>query len=256
MTTLSKPVVLIPADVVQRGHHAFHAVGHKYLVAVAKAAHAMPLVVPAISDLLEIDALLAIADGILLTGSISNVHPSHFGEAVHDPKLPLDPARDALTLSLVQAAVKAGVPLLAICRGFQEMNVAFGGSLHQAVHEVRGLSDHREAPDVASDVQYKDVHSIELVAHGKLAEIVGLSRMMVNSLHGQGINKLGAGLCAEAYAADGLIEAVSVMQAKTFALGVQFHPEWNVMENPQYLAIFKAFGEACRLRMRRHEPPD
>lgn len=256
MTTKRKPVVLIPADVKQLGEHPFHVAGHKYIMAVAEAAGALPLVIPAISNLLDIDALLAMADGILLTGAVSNVHPSHFGQTVHNPSLPLDPARDALTLKLVQAAINAEVPLLAICRGFQEINVAFGGSLHQAVHEVSGLNDHREAKESTLDIQYGESHLIDLVASGQLAQIVGARQMMVNSIHGQGIDKLGAGLVAEAFASDGLVEALRVEHAKAFTLGVQWHPEWKVMENPQYLAIFKAFGNACKLRMRRHEPPD
>lgn len=251
-----KPVVLIPADVKPIGEHPFHMVGHKYLAAVAEAAGALPLVIPAMRDLLELEALLEIADGILLTGAVSNVHPSHFGQAVHNPALPLDPARDALTLTLVQAAVKAEIPLLAICRGFQELNVAFGGSLHQAVQDVAGFNDHREVKDVAIDIQYGHSHSINIVAGSKLANMVGVEQMKVNSLHGQGIDRLGHGLVVEAYAPDGLAEAISVENAKSFTLGVQWHPEWKVMENPQYLAIFKAFGDACRLRLRRHEPPD
>jgi putative glutamine amidotransferase len=256
MTINRKPIVLIPADVKPQGDHPFHMVGHKYLMAVAEAAGALPLLVPAISDFLEIEALLEIADGILLTGAVSNVHPSHFGQVVHNPALPLDLARDALTLKLVQAAVKAEVPLLAICRGFQEVNVAFGGSLHQAVHEVPGLNDHRETKDVAMEIQYAHSHLINLVAGGLLEKIVGVKQMKVNSLHGQGVDRLGNGLVAEAYAPDGLVEAVSVEGAKSFTLGVQWHPEWKVMEDPQYLAIFRAFGDACRVRLKRHEPPD
>lgn len=256
MTIKRKPVVLIPADVKQLGEHPFHVAGHKYLLAVAQAAGALPLVVPAIRDLLDIEALLAIADGILLTGAVSNVHPAHFGQAILNTALPLDPARDALTLTLVQAAIQAEVPLFAICRGFQEINVAFGGSLHQAVHEVKGLNDHREAKGAPLDMQYAPSHSVDLVAGGQLANIIGTNQMQVNSIHGQGIDQLGRGLVAEAFAPDGLVEAVRVENAKSFSLGVQWHPEWKVMENPQYLAIFKAFGDACRLRMRRHEPPD
>lgn len=251
-----KPLVLIPADVKLIGEHPFHAVGQKYILAVAQGAEALPLLVPAMSEHLDIDALLATADGIMLTGSPSNVHPSHFGQNVHNPALPLDPARDALTLKLIKAAIAAGVPLLAICRGFQELNVAFGGSLHQAVQEVSGYHDHREAKDMVLDTQYAPVHQVNLVANGQLAKILGVSETMVNSLHGQGIDKLGAGLSAEAHAPDGLIEAVSVRNAKSFALGVQWHPEWKVMENPSYLAIFKAFGDACRARMQSNKPPD
>lgn len=244
-----KPIVLLPADVKQLGAHPFHAVGQKYILAVAEAADALPLLIPAVSDHIELEALLAMADGILLTGSVSNLHPSHFGQEVHDPSLPLDPARDALTLKLIHATIDAGVPLLAICRGFQELNVAFGGSLHQAVHKVAGLKDHREADDTPVEVQYAPVHPVSLVVDGQLSSIVDSLQMMVNSIHGQGIDRLGAGLTAEAHAPDGLIEALHVDGAKTFALGVQWHPEWKVMENPQYLAIFRAFGEACRNRM-------
>lgn len=221
--------------------------GQKYIMAATEAAGALPLVIPAIESV-DIDALLAMADGILLAGAVSNVHPSHFGQQVHNPALPLDPARDALTLKLIRAAIAAEVPLLAICRGFQELNVAFGGSLHQAVQEVAGLHDHREPKDLDVEAQYAPVHKLRLVADGQLAGIVGSVEIMVNSLHGQGIDRLGAGLVAEAYAPDGLIEAAHVQDAAAFAIGVQWHPEWKVLETPQYLPIFKAFGDACRAR--------
>ena len=257
-TSKRKPVVLIPADVKQIGEHPFHAVGQKYIMAVVEAAGALPLLIPAISSHIEIDELLGIADGILLTGSPSNVHPSHFDEQVHNPDLPLDPARDALTLQLIKAAIAANVPLLAICRGFQELNVAHGGSLHQAVQELAGKRDHREPKQLDLDAQYAPVHSVRVVPNGKLAQILGADagEIMVNSLHGQGLNRLGLGLTAEAHAPDGLVEAISVNAASTFALGVQWHPEWKVMQNPQYSAIFKAFGDACRDEMLRRIPPD
>lgn len=255
-TDTRKPIVLLPADVKQFGVHPFHAVGQKYILAVAQAAQATPLLIPAISEHLDVDDLLASADGILFTGSPANVHPSHFGQAVHNPDLPLDTARDALTLNLIRAAIDAGVPVLAICRGFQELNVAYGGSLHQAVQEQTGKSDHREPKDLPLDMQYAVSHSVRLVKNSQLEKIVGSENMMVNSLHGQGIDKLGVGLSAQAYAPDGLIEAIAVDNAKAFTLGVQWHPEWKVMENAQYLAIFKAFGDACRARAERHKPPD
>jgi len=251
-----KPIVLLPADIKQLGDHPFHVAGHKYIMALVDAAGALPLVVPAISNQLDIDALLEIADGILLTGAVSNVHPSHFGQAVHNLSLPLDTARDALTLKLIHAAIEAEVPLLGICRGFQEINVAFGGSLHQAVHELAEFNDHREAKDASVEIQYGPSHIVNLMVNGKLARIVGAQEMMVNSIHGQGIDRLGAKLVAEATAPDGLVEALSVMSAKTFALGVQWHPEWKVMDNPAYNAIFNAFGNACRVRMFRNKPPD
>lgn len=248
MTKNRTPVVLLPADYRQLGDHPFHVVGHKYVDAVIHAAQAFPLVVPALGAASEIAVALDVADGILLPGAVSNVHPAHFGQEVRDPSLPLDPERDGLTLCLIHAAVDAGIPVLGICRGLQEINVAFGGSLHQAVHESEGMADHREAKAGSLDERYGQVHSVRTVAGGKLAEITGCNEIMVNSLHGQGIDCLGAGLEPEAYAPDGLIEAFSISGAKSFALAVQWHPEWNVLSNKPYLAIFKAFGEACRAR--------
>lgn len=255
-TTNSKPTVLLPADIKQIGLHPFNAVGQKYVLAVAQAAEGLPLLIPAASEHIDLDQLIAMADGILLTGSVSNLHPSHFNQAVHDTTLPLDPARDALTLNLIRKAVKSGVPLLAICRGFQELNVAFGGSLHQAVHEVAGLNDHRSHKEESAETQYAPAHKVRLSANGKLAQIVGQIEMTVNSIHGQGIDRLADGLTVEATALDGLVEAISVDAASTFAFGVQWHPEWQVMKTPAYLALFKAFGAACKSRMLRRIPPD
>jgi putative glutamine amidotransferase len=194
---VSKPIVLIPTDVRHIAEQPFHAVGQKYLLAVAQAAKALPLLVPAASEHIHLEDLLATADGILLTGSPSNVHPTHFGQEVLDASLPLDPARDALTLQLIRVAIQAGVPLLAICRGYQELNVAYGGSLHQAVHLVPGKMDHREPKNIPLDKQYGVTHPIKLVENSQLAKIIGKSEIMVNSLHGQGIDRLGAGLSRE-----------------------------------------------------------
>ena len=259
-STKTRPIVFLPADVKQIGLHPFNAVGNKYILAVAQAANATPLLIPALSEYLDLESLLGMADGILLTGSVSNLHPSHFNQAVHDTSLPLDPARDALTMGLIRGAIEMGVPLLAICRGFQELNVAFGGSLHQAVHEVSGLNDHRSNDAQSAETQYAPAHMVSLVANSKLANMLGkdeiTNEIMVNSIHGQGLDRLGAGLSVEAKAPDGLVEAISVDNASAFALGVQWHPEWQVMQTPAYLAIFKAFGEACKARMLRRIPPD
>ena len=238
-------MVLLPADYRQLGDHPFHVAGHKYVSAVAEAARALPLIVPALGTKSDVVALLEVADGILLPGAISNVHPSYFDQEVHDPSLPLDPQRDGLTLHLIREAVKAGIPLLGICRGFQEINVAFGGSLHQAVHEVDGMADHREPKKALLEEQYAQVHSVSTVAGGLLAEITDSTKLMVNSLHGQGIDRLGSGLVAEAYAEDGLIEAISIVGAKTFALAVQWHPERTYTQQALSRAIFAAFVRAA-----------
>jgi len=244
-----KPVVLIPACSKDIGHHCFHVVGGKYVEAVVQGAGCLPLLVPALGDALNIDELLARADGVLLTGSASNVHPGHFDQPVANPRLPLDPARDATTLPLVRRAIAQGVPLFAICRGFQEINVALGGSLHQALHAVPGMRDHREDKRATLDVQYGPAHPLRVAQGGVLASVLeGDADILVNSVHGQGVDRLAAGLVVEATAEDGLVEAFSVRGSKAFALGVQWHPEWKVGENPVSLKLFEAFGLACRER--------
>jgi putative glutamine amidotransferase len=242
------PRVLLPACGRLLGDMAFHTAGYRYVEAV-RLAGCLPLVVPAASEE-EIDALLDLADGIFLTGSPSNVHPRHFAEAVHDPSLPLDEARDAWTLKLIPRALACGLPLLAICRGFQEMNVALGGSLHQAVHEAvhEGLSDHRAPPGEPESTRYGPAHSVQIAPGGLLARLHGAPEAVVNSVHGQGVRQLAPGLRIEALAPDGLVEAFTVDGAPGFNLGVQWHPEYRAAENPFSMALLAAFGAACRER--------
>ncbi len=224
--------------------HAVHLAGRKYVDAV-RLAGALPLVAPPI-DPEQLDALLDVVDGVLMTGSPSNVHPAHFGQTVHDPSLPLDRERDAWTLPLARLALQRGVPLLAICRGTQEVNVALGGSLHQAVHEVPGLDDHRDDDTGTVDQQYAAAHPVDVVAGSLLARITGLLAFDVNSLHGQGVDRLAPGLRAEALAPDGLVEAFSLPTAPAFNLCVQWHPEWQAASNPVSMQILQAFGAAAR----------
>ena len=239
-----KPIVLVPACNRLLGDHAFHIAGKKYVDAV-RLAGATPLIVPtALAD--EFDALLDVADGVLLTGSPSNVHPSHYDENVRDRTLPLDPARDAWTLLLIRRVLERGLPLFAICRGAQETNVALGGSLHQAVHEIGPHIDHRAPHGKSADAQYANAHEVEVVPGGILAKIVGQARFQVNSLHGQAVNRLAAGLRVEARAPDGVVEAFSVADAKGFSLCVQWHPEWQAATNPVSRQMLQAFGDAVR----------
>ena len=247
-----KPLIGIPADRRILGPHPFHCVGEKYIAAVAEAADAIPLLIPSLGDR-DIDALLETLDGVLLTGSPSNVEPRHYAGLTSDPDTLHDPHRDATTLPLIPHAIERGVPLFAVCRGFQEMNVAFGGTLHQKVQEVPGLHDHREDKERPLDVQYAEAHEIELVAGGMLRRWAGAGRVMVNSLHAQGVQTLGRDLEVEARAADGLVEAFRVRNAPGFALAVQWHPEWQVMKNPFSRALFAAFGDAARLRSNRRQ---
>lgn len=244
---MHRPIVLVPACTKQLGDHPYHTVQMKYIDAVLTGANCMPLILPAFGERTDWDAVLSVADGVMLTGSPSNVHPSHFDEDVYNPLLPLDPARDGTTLPLARMALQRGIPLFAICRGFQEINVALGGSLHQAVQEVPGMMDHREPKDAPLDQQYAAAHKVNVVAGHQLAQILGHDgEVMVNSLHGQGINRLAAGLQVEACAADGIVEAYSVSGVVGFSLAVQWHPEWRVLENPVSSKIFAAFGAACR----------
>ena len=252
-TIADRPIVLVPADNRMLGQHPFHVVGKKYIDAV-RLAGCLPLVVPWASAV-EVEELIGHADGVLLTGSPSNVHPRHFGEDVHDASLPLDPARDEWTLPLTRRAIAQGVPLLAICRGFQETNVALGGTLHQAVQEQPDKHDHRAPSDAPAEVQYGLAHDVEVLPGGLLAGILGAGRIQVNSVHGQGAKDLAPGARAEALAPDGLVEAFTLPAARGFNLCLQWHPEWQAADNPISMKLLRAFGAACqRFRDQRRVP--
>lgn len=253
MRTRNKPLIGIPADRKLLGRHYFHCVGEKYLHAVAEGAHAVPVLIPSLGDGLEIDDLVQQLDGILLPGSPSNVEPHHYGGDPSEPGTLHDPHRDATTLPLIPKIVAAGMPLLAICRGFQEVNVAYGGSLWQRVHEVPGYDDHRDDESLELDEQYGPAHEVELRANGLLRPLAGSDKLKVNSLHWQGVRELAPGLDIEACAHDGLIEAFSVRGAPSFAVAVQWHPEWKFKSNPFSCALFAAFGQAAQERAKRQQ---
>jgi putative glutamine amidotransferase len=245
---MRRPIVLVPACSHQIGSHPYYAAQNKYVDAVVVGARCQPLLVPPLGEITDIEALLAVSDGVMLTGASSNVHSSHYGQELRDPTLRLDPARDATTLPLIRAAIDLGVPLFAICRGFQEMNVALGGTLHQALHEVEGMFDHREDKSRSLDHQYGPAHRVTLEKGGRLHHILdGENEIQVNSLHGQGLDQLAPGLHIEARSDDGLVEAYSIGTAPGFTLAVQWHPEWRVEENTESMKIFTAFGLACRV---------
>jgi putative glutamine amidotransferase len=244
----ARPLIGIPADRRMFGEHAFHMVGEKYAQAVIDAAEAAPLLIPALAEELRFDELLERLDGLLFTGSPSNVEPQHYRGPPSAPGTLHDPARDATTLPLIRRAVAAGVPVFGICRGFQEMNVAFGGTLHQKLHEVPGHLDHRDDEAQPLEVQYGPAHEVTLEPDGLLRRLGYGERIRVNSLHSQGIERLGSELAVEARAPDGVIEAFRVARARCFALAVQWHPEWQVMANPFSRALFAAFGRSCSER--------
>jgi putative glutamine amidotransferase len=241
------PLIGIPADRRLCGKHYFHMVGEKYIEAIAVGAGAMPVLIPALGSELDLSGLLEVCDGLLLTGSASNVEPHHYGGPASEPGTLHDSNRDATTLPLIPRAVAAGLPVLAICRGFQEMNVAYGGTLHQRLHEA-GYADHREDEEAPLDVQYGPAHEVLLEPGGSLTTIAARDRLQVNSLHWQGIAELGKGLRVEARAPDGVIEAFRAAGPADFALGLQWHPEWQFELNPFSSALFAAFGEASRRR--------
>lgn len=248
------PLVGLPSDRKQIGHHPFQAVGEKYVRAVVDGAGCLPQLIPSLTPPLDLRAVLENLDGLLLTGAYSNIEPHHYDGGPSYPGNLHDPARDATALGIVPLAIQMRVPVLALCRGCQEVNVALGGTLYQKVHEVPGFQDHREDENDPLGVQYAPSHPVALAEGGILARIAGISEVMVNSLHGQGLRTLGRGLVVEATARDGLVEAVRLddrgmfEEPGPFLLAVQWHPEWRVGENPFYLGIFQAFAAACRER--------
>ena len=251
------PLVGIQTDTFIHLSSPFQGTGEKYIAAVAHGSGGLPVLLPALGAGEDLDSLLEQIkpkdlvrrlDGLLLPGSLSNMEPQHYGGEPSLPGTLHDSQRDESSLLLIQAALEEGVPLLAICRGFQELNVALGGTLHQRVHELPGMMDHRELSGVPRDKMYGEVHSIELTPGGLLSELTGEKEVNINSLHGQGIARLAKGLTVEARAPDGLVEAVRVTNADNFALGVQWHPEWNFSESALSRVIFSAFGKAMEKR--------
>jgi putative glutamine amidotransferase len=237
------PLVGIPACAVTHNDMPFHRTPSRYAESVLHGAHAIPVLIPPLGE--AVLPILDQLDGLLVPGSPSNVHPSHYRGGESETPEMHDPARDATTLPLIRAAIARGIPLFAICRGIQELNVALGGSLIQRVHMQPNRHDHRGGPGDL-ETRYGPKHPVAV--SGSLARILGAEHIVVNSVHGQAIDRLAPGLVAEATAPDGTIEAVAMPGAPGWLLGVQWHPEWNHAANPHSVAIFTAFGAACRLR--------
>ena len=227
----------------------FHSVSEKYVRAVTDGVHGIPIIVPALGDVDEAASLLPRLDGLLLTGSQSNVEPQHSDGVPARLGTLHDPQRDATTLPLIRLAVAEGVPVLGLCRGHQELNVALGGTLHQNVHELTGKRDHRAPRDQPNEIRYAPTHRIRLAADGLLRALAGESEIMVNSLHAQAIDRPAPGLVVEAVSIeDGVIEAVRLPTAPSLVLGVQWHPEWSIATNRFSAAIFDRFAAAARER--------
>ena len=253
----AKPVVGVIGNAhVINDRHNVQIVGRSNLRAVAQVAGALPLMFAGTPEITDIDALLGAVDGILLTGARANVHPTRFG-AEPDPRHePYDEDRDAMALALIEACVERGVPLFGICRGLQEMGVAFGSTLHPEIRELPGRLNHR-MPRLEDGqihpcplVVFADRHEVRLAPDGVFTKILGRPMIRVNSLHGQGILEPGERVVVEGVAEDGTIEAIRIADAPAFALGVQWHAEYDPQRNPINRALFKAFGQALRAHQR------
>ena len=254
---MKRPVIGVIASMhLAENRFAAQRVGERSLRAVVEVAGAMPIMFAGTPEITEAGELLDIVDGVLLTGARANVHPTHFGAEPHPRYEPYDMPRDAVALSLARLCVDRGVPLLGICRGLQEMNVAFGGSLHPEIRELPGRVNHR-MPRLPSgeihpdqEVIFADRHNVRLVPGGAFAQLFGKDIIRVNSLHGQGILEPGERVVVEGVAEDGTVEAIRIADAPGFALGVQWHAEYDPQKNPINRALFEAFGEAVSARKR------
>jgi putative glutamine amidotransferase len=251
----SLPLVGLSADTHEANGMLFHSLGDKYVRAVSDVAKCLPVMIPSIGEALDLAALLDHFDGFLITGAVSNVHPPHYGEEPSAEHEPYDHSRDATTLKLIKAVIDRGIPLFCICRGFQELNVVFGGTLETELQKGEGRLDHRarKVPDL--DERYGPAHKIAIRPGGMLERILGKRETMINSIHRQGIKKIAAALEIEATAPDGIIEAVSVKGARSFAFGTQWHPEYKAWLNPDSVKLFQAFGDAVRAHRREKAEP-
>lgn len=243
---MPQPLVAVSSDVRHFDNYTWHAAPHQYLDAAITAAGVLPLVVPSFGDRLDLETLLSRVDGVMITGSKTNVHPTLYGGDPSERNGPYDEARDATTLPLIRLAIERGVPLLAICRGIQELNVALGGTLATEIQEREGIMDHRAPPSDDQDERFAIRQGVRIAEGSCLAGIFGAGEVMVNSVHRQAVDRLGERLRVEAVAADGTIEAVSVVGASAFAVGVQWHPEYWARSDEASARIFRAFGEAVR----------
>lgn len=241
-----KPIIGIICETAQHGLHRYHQTGDKYLQAVARSANCVPLLIPAMANHFNPEDFLDRLDGLLLTGGYSNIERTRYGMPAAPAGEHEDSDRDALSFDLIPAVINLGMPMFAICRGLQELNVVLGGTLYPRLQEIDGRFDHRENAEDPIDVQYGPAHSVTVAEGGILHSIIGENEFMVNSVHGQGVDQLAAGLMVEAEADDRTIEAVTVSDAKGFCLAVQWHPEWQSWSNPQSHKLFQAFGAAAR----------
>ncbi|HWD12165.1 gamma-glutamyl-gamma-aminobutyrate hydrolase family protein [Pseudochrobactrum sp. sp1633] len=246
MTQKSRPLIAVTSDIRDIDGNNWHATPSEYVTALVEAAGVTPVLVPNIREKVDFDALFAAVHGLLVTGSRSNVHPALYGQEASEQHGPFDPDRDATTLPLIRAALERGIPVLGICRGLQEMNVALGGSLANDIQELDGKNDHRAPISAIRDERYAITHPLEIAENSCLAAILESDTVKTNSVHRQAIDRLSDKLEPQAIAEDGTIEAVTVKDAPGFALAVQWHPEYWVRSDAPSAKIFHAFGDAVR----------
>ncbi|MEO1985836.1 MAG: gamma-glutamyl-gamma-aminobutyrate hydrolase family protein [Martelella sp.] len=243
---MSTPIIAVPADTKVMGEITWHSAQQQYVGSAMDVAGVMSLIVPAYAQGADIDAVLVRVEGVMITGAASNVFPQLYGKQAEEKDGPFDPGRDAITLPLIRGAISRGIPLLCICRGIQELNVALGGTLISEVHELDDRHDHRE-PDTGNRDEKFVIRQPVFIREGTcLADILGAGEVMVNSLHRQAIGDLAPKLAVEAVAEDGTVEAVSVIGATNFAVGVQWHPEYWARTDSASRKLFEAFGDAVR----------
>ena len=243
---MTKPLVLVTADVKSIDGFNWHAVNSTYLQAILKGSDAIPMILPSLGAELDLDATLDQVDGVVATGSRSNVNPQLYGEAPTEENGPYDPDRDATTLPLLKRAIERGIPVFAICRGMQELNVALGGTLLTEIQKLNGRKDHRAPASEQQDERFRIAHPVEVSSGGCLEEVIGAEPFEVNSLHRQAVGDLGNGLIIEAQAEDGTVEAMSVQDSPGYVLATQWHPEYWVMTDGPSKKLFSAFGNAVQ----------
>src|SRR5215813_2016369 len=257
MTTAPRPLICVSANSRQpddrRQRQPVYSTAERYVQSLLKMVDCIPVLMPPVGGAMDAVELVSRMDGFLLTGGLANVEPHHYNAPAFPPDEPVDPARDALVLPLVRACIAERVPVFGICRGVQEINVALGGSLHYRIHQLPGKNDHRmpRSEDVTQEEIYRLKHMVRLTPGGLFRSLVGRDEMMVNSLHGQGVDRVGKGLVVEAMSPDGVIEGLRYDDAMQFIVGVQWHAEWQPEEHTLSGALYAAFGAAARARAAR-----
>ena len=242
---MRKPVVGVVANSqLMNDQYQVQATGNRYVEAVAEVAGAVPLIIPALPHCSGVEELMAACDGFMFPGGRPNVHPEEYGPEATEAHGEFDRARDGVTLPLIRACVEAGQPVLGVCRGFQEFNVAMGGTLHPEIRDLPGRMNHRMPPDGTIEEKFALRHTVKLEPGSRFIEIFGTDEVMVNSLHGQGIEEPGPRIVIDGHAPDGTPEALTIKDAPGFALAVQWHPEYNAAADPVSKPLFETFGRA------------